>query len=341
LQTLESVEKLFYEDLRIVEIRIEELATRLHFPSYMLYMIKGGKRLRPLLALTICKSLGGESSSALDYAAAIELVHSAVLVHDDILDEHALRRGRKPLYKQLDPRRALLLSDMLLSSALKLTNASDGSKDTLSDTVYTLCRGVALEPLNPIRLLKKILKEGLLPTFYETVARLKTGELFGAAAKMGAIAARTSGKLIEAAYQYGIELGIAYQLADDLVDFRLWSREGFLPDTGSLITAVLFIPYISVNEQMTKYLLNRVLRSYTLSKLLRPLGLKKALIALTPDKDIVEAFTGIALNRIKLHCNNAIKTLAEFPANKYTQLLTELPEYIINKQLAEVRCPLS
>jgi len=338
---LESIEKLFYEDSKLVEIRIRELAASLHFPSYMLYMIKGGKRLRPLLALAVCKSLGGETASALDYAAAIELVHSAVLVHDDILDEHTLRRGRKPLYKQLDPRRALLLSDMLLSSALKLTNASDGSKDTLSDTVYTLCRGVALEPLNPVRLLKKTLKEGLLPTFYETVARLKTGELFGAAAKMGAIAARATQKLIDASYQYGIELGIAYQLADDLVDFRLWSRDGFLPDIGSLITAVLFIPYISINEQMTKYLLNRVFRSYTLSKLLKPLGLRRALVALTPDKATVKAFTEIALAKIKLHCTAAIEALIEFPVNKYTQLLTHLPHYVVNKQLVEADCSLT
>ncbi|MER3601269.1 MAG: hypothetical protein C4339_00945 [Nitrososphaerota archaeon] len=336
MQALESLEALFYEDLGLLEARIQELASRLHFPSYMLYMTRGGKRLRPLIALAVCKSLGGSAMGAVDYAAAIELVHSAVLVHDDILDRHNMRRGKKPLYRLLDPRRSLLLSDMLLSSALKLTSSADGSKDTLSDTVYTLCRGVAMEPLNPLRFLRRSLNLGILPTFYELIARLKTGELFGAAAKMGAIAAGAPAKTIAAAYQYGVEVGTAYQLADDLVDFISWSKYGSIPDLGSLLTVTLFIPYASTSYEMSRYLLSRVLHSYVLFRLLTPIRLGKALVALTPPRGIVQSLVRSALNKIRSYCSSAKRALASFPDNKYSWLLLQLPNYVVNRQLAEV-----
>ncbi|MFQ6085665.1 MAG: polyprenyl synthetase family protein, partial [Candidatus Bathyarchaeia archaeon] len=206
-----------------IDARLDKDADLIHFSDFMRYMIKGGKRLRGTLCLLISQALGGDSEESLPYACAIEMVHAATLAHDDFIDGHGTRRGRIPLYRVLDPRRAVLLADMLLSTSAHRV-ASLGSTDgyqTLTKAIYEVSRGVFYEPLNPVPFIREIRSGKIEKRLYRVLIRLKTAELFGAACKLGAIAAGADVSDRLRAYSYGIAVGEAFQVADDLVDILI------------------------------------------------------------------------------------------------------------------------
>jgi len=146
--------------------------------------LAGGKRLRPTFLLLTCEVLGGDVEEAVDYACALEALHAATLIHDDFLDGHESRRGEEPIWRRLDPRRAILLGDMLLSLAqMRVSSKGRDGYSILAKAVYEVARGAFSEPLNPLTPLRD-LRQGMFPQgAYLTIIRLKTAELFGTAGK--------------------------------------------------------------------------------------------------------------------------------------------------------------
>jgi|GEM_PF-7025103 len=173
-----------------------------------------GKRVRGGLLCLVCDALGGEIDAALPRAAAIECVHLASLIHDDFIDGDRIRRDRPALWTVDGARRAVLLADMMFATAIREMvelSAADGA--AIADAIARTARGAYLEfrgahPPSDGRALDR----------YEQIIDLKTGTLFGAAARMGAIAASASPALRERASGFGTTLGAAYQIADDLIE---------------------------------------------------------------------------------------------------------------------------
>lgn len=305
----------------LVDRRVAELAGSLHFSEWMVRQVKGGKRLRALLCLLTCEALGGRLEDALDYAAAVEMVHCATLTHDDFIDGHTSRRGSKPLYLIVGPRKAVLLGDMLMATAIKYVRAEDGSKDALAQAIYDVSRGVLMEPLNPVKFLKSLQRGEAVRDAYPVLIKLKTAALFATACKLGALAA--SSDLADDAYAYGMSCGVAFQAADDLVDVVKFAHNG-LVDLGTVTTLAPFAAcFLGVKEAAA--LTMKALR-----------GLRSGRVELPADYvALVDKACERAMDFVEKRMAEAAKFLSRFPENEYTSLLREFPSFAVRKMLEE------
>ncbi len=312
----------YLENVRpLLDKRIREIAKTLHFSRLMLRQVEGGKRLRGTLTLLTCEALGGDIKKALDYAAAVEIVHAATLTHDDYIDKHKMRRGLKPLYAILDPRRAVLIGDMLMAAAIKYVNAEDGSKDALSDAIYDISRGAFLEPLNPTVFLRSLMSGKELQESYLMIIKLKTAVLFATASKLGAIAAKSSMK--EEAYRYGMAVGEAFQVADDLSDITKIIKNEEI-DLGTLITLGPLIAYFVGIKETIPLIMSGLIKLHDNTYRFPPETIKILKQAQTNALQFIN-------DRLKI----AKENLNSFPENDYTNLLKEYPDYAVGRMLEE------
>lgn len=176
----------------------------------------GGKRLRPILTLMTAEIFGTSHKKALDAALAVEVFHNFSLVHDDIMDEAPLRRGKATVHEKWDINTGILSGDAMLILAYQLFENYDGSifkalAELFSKTAIEVCEGqqydVDFETRNDVT----------IPEYLKMI-EYKTAVLVGAAMKMGAIIAETSEKDAKTIYDFGRFLGIAFQLQDDYLD---------------------------------------------------------------------------------------------------------------------------
>lgn len=175
----------------------------------------GGKQLRGALLCLIAEAHGGSRQEALPRAMAVELIQAATLVHDDFVDQHRRRRRRPALWTLEGARRAVLLGDVVFSSAIHRMS-EQGREDCgiVAKAIADLSRGAWQEPLDSIALLES----GSVD--YERIIALKTGILFAAACELGAMAAGLTKPLRQRWRRYGQRIGEAYQLADDLQELQ-------------------------------------------------------------------------------------------------------------------------
>ncbi len=176
----------------------------------------GGKRLRPILTLISADVLGGNYEDALDAALAIEVFHNFSLVHDDIMDAAPLRRGEKTVHKKWDVNTGILSGDVMLINSYQYFESypADLFKSLIkvfSKTAIEVCEGQQYD------MDFEISDDVTVPDYIKMIT-YKTAVLVAAAMKMGAIIARSSEELQSAIYDYGINLGIAFQLQDDYLD---------------------------------------------------------------------------------------------------------------------------
>ncbi|MHB8604621.1 MAG: polyprenyl synthetase family protein [Thermoplasmatota archaeon] len=182
------------------------------------YPRAGGKRLRPALALVAAEAAGAPSEDAIPFAVAVELVHDFSLVHDDIMDHDALRRGLPTVHVKWDEATAILAGDALLAKAFEAvavgakdaTRARDGLL-VLAHATRVLCEGQALDMEFETRETDE--------AEYVRMIDAKTAALFSAACEGGALVAGASREHARAAGRFGRAFGLAFQLADDLLDY--------------------------------------------------------------------------------------------------------------------------
>jgi len=173
----------------------------------------GGKRLRPRVVLLSYLAAGGrDASSAVSLAAAVELLHTASLVHDDINDQSDMRRGRATVNAQWGDRVALLAGDFMFIRLLSLI-APFGRRviQTLADCCTAIVEGETLQMLG-------VTHDEMTEELYLNTIRLKTASLFSAGAELGGMLAEGTEQQIAALRSYGVNLGMAFQIRDDTLD---------------------------------------------------------------------------------------------------------------------------
>lgn len=178
-------------------------------------VLAGGKRVRPLTCLLVTRACGGDASRAISLAAAVELVHSATLLHDDVLDEGEERRGRPASRVLWGNLVSVLAGDLLLTSALELVERA-GVPGALADTLATMQRLIAGE----VAQLQARGREDLGIEGYLEIVRGKTASLFANACRAGARVAGVEQAVIEAMGRFGERVGIAFQIIDDVLDLE-------------------------------------------------------------------------------------------------------------------------
>jgi octaprenyl-diphosphate synthase len=173
----------------------------------------GGKRVRPALLLLSSKMLGNEGDEDITYAAVIELIHTATLIHDDIIDDSRLRRGRTTIHNIWDNSQAVLLGDWLYTTSMRMALSHDRL-----DVVRQLCDSTLRMTEGELLVLQRLGATDVSREEYFEIIERKTADLFASACAIPAIARRSEAD-IEALRLYGRSLGFCFQLVDDLLDF--------------------------------------------------------------------------------------------------------------------------
>lgn len=182
--------------------------------SYIMNL--GGKRLRPALTLLVTDLLKGDYKKALPAALAVEVFHNFSLVHDDIMDDAPLRRGQQTVHEKWDINTGILSGDAMLIMAYKLIDSYDNPEfrtliDIFNDTSLKVCEGQQYD-------IDFETRDDVTIDEYLKMISYKTAVLIAAALKMGAVVAGSGLEQQDALFNYGMNLGIAFQLQDDYLD---------------------------------------------------------------------------------------------------------------------------
>lgn len=204
----------------------------------------GGKRVRPAVLLMSARLLGYTGERAILFAAAVEFIHSATLVHDDIIDESDLRRGRPAVHARWGNDVTVLLGDYLYikSMSLALTH------DTL-DIVRVLCDATLKMIEGEIYQLTKNGDAAITEDEHFDIIRRKTAFLFGASSQIGGMLGGANTAQEEPLQQYGFNLGIAFQVVDDLLDFTGDYEALGKPVAADLVEGKMTLPLIHLLQQ--------------------------------------------------------------------------------------------
>jgi octaprenyl-diphosphate synthase len=174
----------------------------------------GGKRLRPALLLMACGALGYRGEQRFNLAAVVEFIHTATLLHDDVVDDSTLRRGNATANETFGNPASVLVGDFLYSRAFQMMVDAQDMRimQVLADATNVIAEGEVLQLMN-------MHNAGLDEAGYLQVIRSKTAKLFEASARVGAILAGANAALENACTQYGQALGTAFQVIDDVLDY--------------------------------------------------------------------------------------------------------------------------
>ena len=310
---LQKVENLIQEKLRS-EVNLIQKMSNHHLRS-------GGKRLRALLTLESAKLTGyKEDKRDINLAACVELIHSATLLHDDVIDESELRRGVKTTNSVWGNQSSILVGDYLLSRCFEMM-VEDGDLEVLkllSSTSSKIAQGEVLQ-------LQHKGEADLLEETYIDIINLKTASLFSAATKTGACLSGSNEKEKKALESYGRNLGLAFQIADDALVFyakeKLFGKEIGKDFFEGKVTLPMIIIFQKGNKE-EKNFLNEIMRkekrteqdfSYTLS--------------LIKKYKAVEA----TFKKAEYFVNVSYDALAIFPDNEDKKILQNLTSFSLNR----------
>ena len=175
----------------------------------------GGKRIRPRLVLLVAQALGFMGPERHELAATVEFIHTATLLHDDVVDESSLRRGQQTANALFGNAASVLVGDFLYSRAFQMMVSVNRMRvlEVLADATNVIAEGEVLQLMN-------MHDPDLSVEEYLRVIRFKTAKLFEASARLGAVLAGAGAALEDACAGYGRALGTAFQLVDDLLDYE-------------------------------------------------------------------------------------------------------------------------
>ncbi len=199
---------------------------------------RGGKRMRPMLILLMAKNYGLVSSVTQHAAVGLELLHTASLVHDDVVDESTERRGQASVNATYDNKVAVLVGDFILSTALLHVSKTGNQRivEYLAELGRTLAAGEILQLTN-------IQNQEISEEVYYQIIKNKTAALFEACASIGALSAGATDDDVERAAQFGQDLGIMFQIRDDIFDYYD-SKEIGKPTGNDMAEGKLTLPVI-------------------------------------------------------------------------------------------------
>jgi octaprenyl-diphosphate synthase len=311
------------DDLRLVE---REFARHVQsqvavIPTIGSYIQDGGgKRIRPAVLLMAARMAGYTGERAVLYASVIEFIHTATLVHDDIIDESELRRGRDAVHTRWGNHVTVLFGDFLYLKSMSLALSQD-----CLDIIRLLC-DVTLRIVEGE--IYQLTKNGIVDLGEEEhfdIIRRKTAFLFAGSAKIGGMLGTTTREQQEALWDYGVNIGMAFQLVDDLLDFTGEEHTLGKPVGGDLREGKMTLPVIhlySRGDARTQALLRKVVdaRAVTLDEW-------REILALLAQARSIDYAQGVAWEFVE----RAKTALNAFPPSDARDALLYLPDYVISR----------
>jgi octaprenyl-diphosphate synthase len=236
---LERVEKKIAQSLKTENLFIQQMVDYLSHST--------GKRVRPALAILSAKYCGNLTENTISLGAALEMLHVATLIHDDIIDNSAVRRKQKTLNFKWGNEISVLMGDYVFASSFYLM-AKDLPKEvvsSLADTTNVICHGEISETFNRFNV-------DLTEEQYLEVIKEKTAVLFAASCQTGAMLAGGDTKTVESLYRFGLGIGMAFQVIDDTLDFVGKQTKVGKPVMSDLREGKLTLPVLYCLSSATK-----------------------------------------------------------------------------------------
>ncbi|MFQ5997160.1 MAG: polyprenyl synthetase family protein, partial [Dehalococcoidales bacterium] len=278
----------------------------------------GGKGIRPALTLLAGKFYHYNLEYLLPMAVSVELMHTATLVHDDAIDKSVVRRGRPTIYQVWGEEPAVLLGDYLFAKAGEFVSDTQSPRaiKLFSQTLATISSGELSQFLSAFKL------EQTRQHYFQRIAH-KTASLFSLSTESGAILSEAPEKSVKALKEYGYNLGIAFQIVDDILDFIGTEDELGKPVGSDLAQGTLTLPTMLLLE---RYPENNPVKSLFANRD-KQQNIEQA-IALIRNSSIVEECYAVASQ----YCAKAYQNLRLLPKNSSRQALTDLTDYVVERK---------
>ncbi len=319
--TLDDVRALVADDMEQVNrLILGRLSSHVVLINQLgLYIVNsGGKRLRPLLVLLAARACGYQGRHHVDLAAIIEFIHTATLLHDDVVDDSQLRRGRETANSLWGNEASVLVGDFLYSRSFEMMVDVSSLRvmEIMAHTTNTIAEGEVMQLLN-------CHDPDTTEARYMEVIRCKTAKLFEAAARVGAVLAGQSPAVEQALAHYGTALGTAFQLIDDVLDYSADSKETGKNIGDDLAEGKPTLPLIHVLRQGSPQQVALVRRAIEH-------GGRDCIEAV---RDAIESTGAIAYTAqsARAAATEAMGALAPIPASPYKDALYALAEFAVNR----------
>jgi geranylgeranyl pyrophosphate synthase len=283
-------------------------------------ILSGGKRLRPNITLLVGKMLKGDIERIITLSAAIELLHTATLVHDDLIDGSLLRRGIPTLNSKWTPAATVLTGDFIFAKAAKLaaeTNSIPVMK-LFANTLGTIVNGEITQMFS-----SHCVSD--LDIYYKRIYS-KTASLFETSTTSAAIISEAGNTNKEYLRQFGYEMGIAFQIIDDILDFTSNQENLGKPVGGDLRLGIITLPAIIYLEENSDSFLAKEFFKYNCNP---PMEVLEQLIQNIRKSDAIKR----SLDKANSHINFCLKALNQFPASVERDALEELACFITQRNI--------
>jgi octaprenyl-diphosphate synthase len=306
-------------DMEAVERIVRETVVKAEQPlkCTLRDVLDGGKRLRPALVILVGRMFARSTSPFHRLAAAVEVLHTATLIHDDVVDEAPLRRGRETLNTIWPAGATVLAGDYLLAQAVSLTAELNQPRivKVLAQTLRTMSAGEIRQAFATSG--KHSRKE-----YYQSI-EAKTSSLFAAAMEMAGMLAGAEEPQIASLRRFGREFGIAFQIVDDVLDFIGEEEELGKPAGSDIRQGLITLPTLCYLEKVKEDdTVNAVLSGQADEEHLH--AVMKAICS----SGAIEA----SLAEARAHATRSREALAALPENKPRQMLSSLTEYVVERR---------
>lgn len=278
----------------------------------------GGKKLRPAITLLSGKLYDFDAGSLLPLATSIEMLHTATLIHDDIIDKSALRRGKPTINALWNSDRAILMGDYLFSKSLEFVSSTLNTRliSLFVQTLLVLCGGELTQNFN-------MFNTAQTREHYLNTVGSKTAALFSLATEGGAILSQAPEESIQALRTYGYDLGTAFQIVDDILDFVGDEREMGKPKGSDLAQGIITLPAMMLLE---RYPHNNPIKEMEYGD--KAENVKQAVELILEDPLIIDDSYAVAVE----YADKACHELEALPYNASRESLMDLADYAVSRK---------
>jgi octaprenyl-diphosphate synthase len=279
----------------------------------------GGKRLRPALLLMVCGALGYRGEQRFNLAAVVEFIHTATLLHDDVVDESTLRRGRATANESFGNPASVLVGDFLYSRAFQMMLDAHDVRvmEILAEATNVIAEGEVMQLMN-------MHDPGLDEPAYVQVIRSKTAKLFEASARLGAVLAKAGPQVEQACADYGQALGTAFQVIDDVLDYAGEAAEMGKNLGDDLREGKVTLPLIAAMRRGTEEQRN-VIRHAIETGALEELDHIVAIVRQTGALEVAHLAAAAEAER-------AMSAAKQLPENEHAQALVQLAASLLQRR---------
>jgi octaprenyl-diphosphate synthase len=318
---LKEIVSLIEDDLaRVEELFEEQVRSDVKLVGEIARYIRegGGKRIRPALLLLACRLCGYRGDRGILLGAVVEFIHTATLLHDDIIDQATVRRGRRSVNSRWGNDVTVLLGDFLYTKSMSMALSQDNLPilRLLSDVTLRMIEGEILE-------IERFADIGMSEEDHVDIIRRKTADLFSACLRIGAMLGKAGPEREAALAAYGLNLGICFQMVDDLLDFTADEKVLGKPVASDLREGKLTLPAIFLVRRgggAAREMVSRVLQDRGFERVSREemVALARECGALDEARAVAEAYAAAARTDLEV-----------FDRSPYREALSVLPDFIL------------